>query len=166
MTNLYFLKIFFIERIIPYTFMTLSIAYLLMEITAPKEFRVTFYDFSDRLFFKFIYRPLNKLFILLKKALILNLNKMQDFLAFNEKLKLKTSKKIKEKKAIQTQKREEKKLIKMEKKKDKLLIKTQKREENLQVKLENKRLKAELKYKLKLLFAYKFKKILTKFQQK
>lgn len=155
MTNLYFLKIFFIDKIIPYTLMTLSIAYLLLEIIAPRHLRAVFYDFSDRLFFKFIYRPINKFIGLLKRIFIFNLKKVQTLLNFNEKIKLKKIKK-----------REEKQLIKKEKKEQSMIIKAQKKEEKLQNKLENRKLKAEMKYKIKIFMAYKVKNIINKLQSK
>lgn len=186
MTDLYFLKIFFIDKIIPYTLMTLSIAFLLLEILAPKHIRFVFYDFSDRLFFKFIYRPISKLLTLLKALFIMAIAKLRDLLAINQK-----------KKAVRAQKRAEQKIIRAEKKQQAAIIKDQKKEiktkernaqkekkrqaqsikkeekiqtklvkkqEKLQNKLENKRLKNETIYKIKLLIAYKIKKLINKKQ--
>lgn len=169
---------------VPYTLMTLSIAHLLLEIIAPKELRYVVYDFSDRLFFKFIYRPINKCLQLLKNFIIFNLRKIRDLLKLSE-----------QRKAIRKQKRIQRKIVKTEKKQTALIIKNQKREikaqekrikqqerkeikefrreeklqnklikkeEKLNNKIENKRLKNETVYKLKLIIAYKIKKIINK----
>lgn len=184
MTDLYFFKIFFIDKIIPYTLMTLSIAYLLLELIAPKELRFVFYDFSDRLFFKFIYRPTNKFLNLLKNFFIFNLRKFRELLAANQKKKIIRARKKAEKKALKTErkhqasiikhqkkeikaqekfaKKEEQRHIKSIKKEEKLQIKLVKKEEKLKHKLENKRLKNEVIYKLKLFLAHKIKKLINK----
>ena len=188
MTDLYFLKIFFIDKILPYTFMTLSIAYLLLEIIAPRELRFVFYDFSDRLFFKFIYRPINKTVNLIKSLFLLMLTKLRDALAINQKKKIIRTRKRTEKKVARTEKRqtaaviknqkkeakaqeklvqkEEQRQIKAVKKEKQMQDKMIKKEEKLQYKMENKRLKSETTYKLKLFIAYKLKKIINRNQQK
>ena len=146
--------------------MTLSIAYLLLEIIAPKDLRAVFYDFSDRLFFKFIYRPINKLIEVLKNMLIFNLKKLQKMLHFNERIKIKIAKKKEKKQLAKAQKKEQKQLIKHQKKEQSLIIKAQKKEDKLQNRLENKKLKAEMSHKIKLFLAYKAKKIINKMQSK
>lgn len=164
--------------------MIISTTHLLLEIIAPKELRFVFYDFSDRLFFKFIYRPISKIFNLLKKFFLFNLTKLRDLLMINEKRKIIKERKKAEKKIlkdeqkrkallIKNQKKEVKKQKKLIQQEEKRKTKTIKREEKLQAnlvkkekklhyKMENKRLKNETTYKIKLIIAYKIKKLINK----
>lgn len=184
MTDLYFLKIFFIDRIIPYTLMTLSIAFLILEIVAPKHIRFVFYDFSDRLFFKFIYRPISKIISLLKSLFVMLVSKTRDLLAISRKNRIAKSQKRAQQKAIRAEKKqqaafikkqnkeiktkkknaqkEEKRYVQTIKKEEKLQSKLVKKQEKLQTKLDNQRLKKEAAYKIKLLVAYKIKKLINK----
>ena len=186
MTDLYFLKIFFIDKIIPYTLMTSSIAFLLLEMIAPKHIRYVFYDFSDRLFFKFIYRPISKLIAALKEFILFNLTKLRDLLTINQRKKAERARKRTEQRALRKEKQQQARIIRVQnkeikkqektklkenkmhvksiKKEEQQQIKLIKKQEKLQNKLETKRLKNETMYKLKLFIVYKIKKLINKNQ--
>ena len=158
MTNLYFLKIFFIDKILPYSVMIFSLTSLLLELFGPQHLRHAMYDFSDRLFFKFIYRPIVKFFKFLQNRFLSMCKKLKGFLQFKKKVKEKKAKKKQDKLAIKLKKKEAKLLEKKNKSEARALAKQQSKQEYLQNRIENKRLKAEANHKLKLLIAKKLKK--------
>lgn len=136
--------------------MTLSIAYLLLEIIAPSELRNVFYDFSDRLFFKFLYRPISNLFKLLKESFIKSYKQLKKLLLFNKTLKEKRIQKKDEKRLMKNKTKEEKSTKKKEKRDLKLYAKLQKKQNKLQNKIESRELKAEIFYKIKMFLVNKF----------
>ena len=193
MTNFYFVKMFLIDKMLPYTLMTLSASYLLLEVIAPDELKGIIYDFSDRLFFKFIYRPIRNFLRLIKTSILWSVKKVGELFKLSKKLKekrkekariaklakarnkeIKKSKKLEKKleeKALKKEERLQKKFAQAQKrdaknqvKARKKEIKNQKYEFKMQNKAEIKRLKNEMLYKIKLIIAHKLKKIIQKIQ--
>ena len=182
MTNFYFVKMFLIDKMLPYTLMTLSASYLLLEVIAPDELKGIIYDFSDRLFFKFIYRPIRNFLRLIKTSILWSVKKVGELFKLSKKLKEKRKEKARIAKLAKARNKEIKKSKKLEKKLEKKALKkeerlqkkfaqaqkrdtkNQKYEFKMQNKAETKRLKNEMLYKIKLIIAHKLKKIIQKIQ--
>lgn len=113
MIELFFIKRFIIQKLIPYSILFISLGYIIFELVCPKYIREYFYLYSDKLYFKFVIRPFQKIkkyFIKYKLNLKAKLKmrilksrekkvekekqKKQKELRMNEKSKLKLNKKI------------------------------------------------------------------------
>jgi hypothetical protein len=171
MSDLYFLKIFFIDKFIPYFLMCSSVGYLILELIAPKHMRHTVYDFADRLFFKFIINPFSKLLKWSKVKFNLGMKKLTNSLSLRSKVKEKKQK-IKEEKQVKkneekkikasikqeeknkkniekANKKEKTQMLKNQKREQARVVKNKKREEKERDRLETQRLKKEIADKLK-----------------
>ena len=116
MIDLFFMKRFILESIIPYMTLFMSVGYIIFETTFHKEKKEKFYIYSDKLFFKFVVRPIQKF----KKA-IKYFKLSISTLIKNKKLKRKEKKKAKEIAKKQKQKKaNEKSKAKLNKKIDKV----------------------------------------------
>ena len=60
MIDLFFTKRFILESIIPYVTLFMSVGYIIFETAFPKEKKEKFYIYSDKLFFKFVIRPIEQ----------------------------------------------------------------------------------------------------------
>lgn len=96
MVELFFLKRFLLRTIIPYSILIVSVAYIIFELICPKNKKERFYLYSDKLYFKIVRRPLEKLNILLKNSLVslkaklkIKIIKRRDKIALKEKKKQK-----------------------------------------------------------------------------
>ena len=130
MVELFFLKKFLIQKLLPYSLLTLSISYIVFEIICPKQLKNNFYEFIDKLFFKLIVVPYNFF-----KHKIIELLKII-------KIKLK----------IFIQNKRNKKEIKKKKLKEKEKIKQNKRKLKLNKKI--KKINDKVEYKNKLIFIF------------
>lgn len=113
MAELFFIKRFVLEKMIPYTVLFISIGYIIFECICPKQIKEYFYEYSDKLYFKYIIRPFKRIqnsYVFLTKSLKLNITKTTT--------KIKTKKEFKQNKKNQKQK--EKDIKKNEKSKLKL----------------------------------------------
>ena len=97
MTELFFLKRFLLKNVIPYSVLIISIAYIVFEIACPRDKKEKFYLFSDKLFFRFVKRPLNRLSIIFKDFLIYLKGKMKNKILKNRDKKEKKQHKKKQK---------------------------------------------------------------------
>ena len=91
MIDLFFMKRFILESIIPYVTLFMSVSYIVFEMAFPKNKKEKFYIYSDKLFFKFVIRPIEQL-----KKTIKYLKLNISTLAKKKKLKRKEKKKAKE----------------------------------------------------------------------
>lgn len=91
MIDLFFMKRFILENIIPYVTLFMSVGYIIFEMAFPKERKEKFYIYSDKLFFKFVIRPIQQ-FKKTVKYLKLNIST----LIKKRKLKRKEKKKARE----------------------------------------------------------------------
>ena len=160
MVELFFIKRFILQSLIPYMTLFMSISYIIFEISFPKQIKEKFYIYSDKLFFKFVIRPIERTKKILKK-IKLNLSiystkkknkrlekkkarevaKKQKQLKANEKSKVKLNKKIDKvnKKANKYQKKVDKNKNKSNKKKTKNSNKVKKNnKDDISVKSANK----------------------------
>ena len=116
MVELFFVKRFILQSLIPYVTLFMSIGYIIFEISFPKQIKEKFYIYSDKLFFKFVIRPIEKSKKIMKKVKF-NLS------AYSIKKKNKRLEKKKVREAIRKQKQikaNEKSKIKLNKKIDKV----------------------------------------------
>lgn len=116
MVELFFVKRFILQSLIPYVTLFMSIGYIIFEISFPKQIKEKFYIYSDKLFFKFVIRPIEKSKKIMKKVKF-NLS------AYSIKKKNKRLEKKKAREAIRKQKQikaNEKSKIKLNKKIDKV----------------------------------------------
>ena len=63
MVELFFIKRFILNTLIPYMVLGLSIGYLLFELIASKESKENFYLYNDKLYFSLIKRPIKKIIL-------------------------------------------------------------------------------------------------------
>ena len=116
MVELFFVKRFILQSLIHYVTLFMSIGYIIFEISFPKQIKEKFYIYSDKLFFKFVIRPIEKSKKIMKKVKF-NLS------AYSIKKKNKRLEKKKVREAIRKQKQikaNEKSKIKLNKKIDKV----------------------------------------------
>ena len=116
MVELFFVKRFILQSLIPYVTLFMSIGYIIFEISFPKQIKEKFYIYSDKLFFKFVIIPIEKSKKIMKKVKF-NLS------AYSIKKKNKRLEKKKVREAIRKQKQikaNEKSKIKLNKKIDKV----------------------------------------------
>lgn len=116
MVELFFVKRFILQSLIPYVTLFMSIGYIIFEISFPKQIKEKFYIYSDKLFFKFVIRPIEKSKKIMKKVKF-NLS------AYSIKKKNKRLEKKKVREAVRKQKQikaNEKSKIKLNKKIDKV----------------------------------------------
>ena len=116
MVELFFVKRFILQSLIPYVTLFMSIGYIIFEISFPKQIKEKLYIYSDKLFFKFVIRPIEKSKKIMKKVKF-NLS------AYSIKKKNKRLEKKKVREAIRKQKQikaNEKSKIKLNKKIDKV----------------------------------------------
>lgn len=119
MVELFFLKRFLLKNVIPYGILIISISYIIFEIACPRSKKEYFYTFSDKLFFRFVKRPFNKIVSLFKEFLIYLKGKLKIKILKNrdKKEKKENKKKIKELEANEKSKNKlNKKIEKMNKK--------------------------------------------------
>lgn len=144
MIELFFFKKLFLTKIIPYTLLIISVSYILFEVIAPKSTKEDFYQLSDKLFFKFIKRPVKKIQTHLLQ-LVKNYDKKSNSFTENFKKKRMDAKE-------KSKKKKEEAIIK---KNDRQKRKAQKRIDFLSVKI-------KLKYKIKKFIKSKLRKVVKR----
>ena len=127
MVELFFIKRFILNTLIPYMVLGLSIGYLLFELIASKESKENFYLYNDKLYFSLIKRPIKKIILF----------------CIDSKNNIKKSRNIKKetKKKKKIERKNKKNLLKKEKSKKKLNKKINKMNKKVDKKKQKKKSK-------------------------